>query len=78
MNEKPVSLKLEAALFQLASDVSQLTRETFKDLVTKALEREIQHRLKRDGGRLSRALDAMREYREGLDGAASTIHDRPA
>ena len=47
------------------SDVIQLTGESFKELVTKALDREIQLRLKRDDGRLRAAVAAMRAYREG-------------
>lgn len=65
MAEKQVGLKLDAELFQQASDLIQLTGETFKDLVTSALEREIQRRLKRDTGRLAKALEAMKDYRVG-------------
>jgi hypothetical protein len=65
MADKAIGLKLDAELLQLASDVIQLTGESFKELVTKALEREIQARLKRDGGKLGTALEAMKAFRNG-------------
>jgi hypothetical protein len=64
MTTKAVTVKLSAELYETAADIAHVTKSSFREFVSVALEREIKERFANErGSELQATLERMREFR---------------